>query len=431
MDYMTDEDFQTIYAITLEAPKRIGVMMASTPTGRRGMFYRACTEMVFNHNKENPPVNTAQLGYVYNTKHYNREESEGWKEFHIPSMANPEWSESMEKELKQQFSEVGYEHEVLADFGTESVGVFNKDYIDEASEQEYQYLEHSVTNSPIAIGIDFDKFGSQSNIVVLQYDPNDIQRERPEMGGEETGIGRFRVINRIEVPKSDMHYDLAVKTVIELDKRYHPFAIYPDKGAGEYQIEILRKALGDKVKGVFYGSTTEVRDPISRVMEKKPLKPFLINMTTLLLERGQLRIPNRYVDETIHRQMTNYRVVRVSGKTNEPIYTSEDEHALDAMIFALYAFIEQYPDLVNTIYQAEVARRMSVTQAKKRDPLRDIINGTAERRDVTDDSWDEPGPPPAKRVSIGYAGRKSSQSSLGWGRRGSSATRRPGKTRGF
>lgn len=167
------------------------------------------------------------------------------------------------------------------------------------------------------------------------------------------------------------------------------------------------------------------------MFEKKPLKPFLINQATLLLERGQLRIPNRNIDETIHRQMTNYQVVRVSGKTNEPVYTSDDEHALDAMVFALFAFIEEYPDLVNTIYQTEVARSSYLAKAIKKDPLRDIIQGKMERRDVSEEGWDEPGSPPLKKVSIGYAGRKSSQNTLGWGRRGTNLSRKPGKTRRF
>ena len=196
----------------------------------------------------------------------------------------------------------------------------------------------------------------------MQYDPFDQRRARPELGITEPDFGRFKVINHIEIPKSEMHYDLAVQTVIELDKRYNPFAIYPDKGAGEYQLEMLRKALGDKVKGVFYGSTTEVRDPITRVFEKKSLKPFLVNQTTLLLERGQLRIPHKDVSEVIHRQMTNYQVIRVSEKSQEPVYTSEDEHALDAMIFALYAFINDYPDLVNIVYKTEAARQMSINK---------------------------------------------------------------------
>ena len=153
---MTDQDFTTIYAITLEAPKRIGTMIASTPTGRRGMFYKTCTEMKFNQDEAIPPVNTKQLGYVYDSKHYDRAQAEGWKEFHYPSMCNPEWSEQMERELKSQFDEVSYEHEVLAEFGTETIGVFNKDYIDEAASKGYRLQDGSQSNSPIAIGIDWD-----------------------------------------------------------------------------------------------------------------------------------------------------------------------------------------------------------------------------------------------------------------------------------
>ena len=236
---MTDEDFTTIYAIVLEAPKRIGTMIASTPTGRRGMFYNTCTEMKFNQDKKIPPVNTKQLGYVYDSKHYDRAQAEGWKEFHYPSMCNPEWSEQMERELKSQFDEVSYEHEVLAEFGTETIGVFNKDYIDEAASKGYRLQERSASNAPCAIGIDFDKYGSQTNIVVLQFDPFDQQRARPELGIMDPEFGRFKVINHIEIPKSEMHYDLAVQTVIELDKKYHPFAIYPDKGAGKLLIDSL------------------------------------------------------------------------------------------------------------------------------------------------------------------------------------------------
>lgn len=192
----------------------------------------------------------------------------------------------------------------------------------------------------------------------------------------------------------------------------------------------MRKALGEKVKGVFYGSSTEVRDPISRIFERKPLKPFLVNQTTLLLERGQLRIPNKEISEVIHRQMTNYQVVRVSGKTQEPVYTSEDEHALDAMIFALYAFIEEYPDLVNTVYHTETARNAQVTKVMRVDPLNNLIKQRLDKRSVVDE-WDEPGSPPLRKVNIGYAGRKSANDSLGWGRRGQVSSRSPVKRRGL
>ena len=118
VDYMTDNDFDTIYAISLEAPSRIGITIASTPTGRRGMFWKLCTD-----------------------------KSIGWKEFHYTTMVNPEWDASMEKELRGMFStQVAWEHEVLAEFGEETVGVFKKEYIDRAR-MDYEYVKESKNTS--------------------------------------------------------------------------------------------------------------------------------------------------------------------------------------------------------------------------------------------------------------------------------------------
>lgn len=155
VDYLGDKDFEAIYAISLEAPKRIGVMMASTPTGRRGKFYQACVEMKFNQDAQVRPIKTKD-GKHYDVRQYDRATAKGWKEFHFPTMVNPEWSPEMESEMKQMYDQAGYEHEVLAEFGTEMAGVFNKDYIDEASSNGYGYLSRRTNDAPIAIGVDWD-----------------------------------------------------------------------------------------------------------------------------------------------------------------------------------------------------------------------------------------------------------------------------------
>lgn len=190
---------------------------------------------------------------------------------------------------------------------------------------------------------------------------------------------------------------------------------------------MLRKKLGDKVKGVFYGSTISVQDPISGVMEKKPLKPFLIGQTTLMLERGQLRIPNESVSETIKRQMLNYRVVRVSKTTKVPIYTDEDEHGLDAMVFALYAFMNEYPELVNTIDKKELAKKAIITKTMKIDPLNQMIKN---RLNHEDDSPVKGLTSSEQQVSLGFAKRNKNRETLGWGRRGTTS-RRPVQRRTF
>ena len=155
------------------------------------------------------------------------------------------------------------------------------------------------------------------------------------------------------------------------------------------------------------------------------MKPFLVNQTSLLLERGQLRIPHKDVSEVIHRQMTNFQVVRISERTQEPSYSNTDEHGLDAMIFALYAFINDYPELVNTIYKTEVSRNAFVTKVHHPDPVANLIQQRINGRNTSNEEWDEPGSPPLKKVNIGYAGRKNETNGLGWGRRGQKTGRKP------
>lgn len=47
-----------------------------------------------------------------------------------------------------------------------------------------------------------------------------------------------------------MQYDVAVQTVIDLNERYKPFAIYADKGAGEYSPPLGVILIENKPKSV-------------------------------------------------------------------------------------------------------------------------------------------------------------------------------------
>ena len=294
---------------------------------------------------------------------------------------------------------------MLAEFGTEMVGVFNKDYIDEAASIGYKYTTEPAHGGPIAIGIDWDKAGAATQIVVTQYNPFDMRRPRPELGETEPRFGRFQVINRVEIPKGEFTYDIAVKKIIELDAIYNPFGIYADAGAGEYQIELLRKALGDKVKRVHLGSSQLVRDPHSREFEKKPLKAFIVNQTVLMLERGQIRIPHRDMDETLARQMTNYQVTRYSPKTGEPTFTDTDEHALDGLMFTLLAFINEKPELAATVEQKPNAIKTAMIKKQYVDPIKQKQKPVSSKESELRQKPKEPKFRTRRRETLGWGGR--------------------------
>ena len=105
---MAENDFSTVAMIAGERPD-IGIVASSTPTGKRGTFYQMC---------KNP--------------------SWGYAEFWHPSMDNPNWNKQMEDQFRAELTQSQYEHEILAEFGTEEAGVFSKDKVDKA--MTYQYL---------------------------------------------------------------------------------------------------------------------------------------------------------------------------------------------------------------------------------------------------------------------------------------------------
>lgn len=215
VDYMGEADFDSVTAIAAERAD-IGITMSSTPTGKRSQFWKACTNKAMGYNE-----------------HYH------------PSMHNPNWCDAMEAEFRAQLSEQGYVHEVLAEFGTEETGVFNKDKVDKAMTYElyayneldyyqkircedngiipnmYVYSKEQMAHmNPFrTMGVDWDKYGASSSIIILDYDM--IRK-------------KFKVIKRVEIPRAEYSYDVAVNTIVELNKQYNPSFIYADAGAGKY-----------------------------------------------------------------------------------------------------------------------------------------------------------------------------------------------------
>ena len=340
-DYLADADFDAVLAIASER-EGIEVFLSSTPTGARKRFWQACTD---------PKL------------HY--------KEFHFPSTVNPNWGPAMEEEFRSQLSENGYLHEVMAEFGSQESGVFSKEKLDEATRVEcYAYApltesqRYSVETNHLdlemlippslqelngatytpnmfrVMGIDWDKYGASSSIIILDYLPD---------------RNKFKVIRRVEVPKAEYSFDAAVNLVIELNYIYGPKWIYADRGSGEYQIEVLHKygdehpetGLKNKVKGFQFSQKIDVPDVTKMTFESKPMKPFMVNQLAMMIERGQLIMSP--FDETLHKQLVDYEVVNIS-RDGKPIFTSKNEHFVDALGLAFLAFVLEWPEITKTIH---------------------------------------------------------------------------------
>lgn len=366
VDYMTEADFDTVTTIAAERSD-IGIFLSSTPTGRRSKFYEACT------NKK--------MGY---TEHFH------------PSTHNPNWDERMEAEFRAQLTPSGYVHEILAEFGAQDTGVFNKDKVDLATThhnyayEELSYLQKEKAErigempemliypgrAPInpfrTMGVDWDKYGASSSILILDYD---VIRQK------------FKVIKRIEVPKSEYSYDAAVQMIVDLNDQYNPSWIYCDRGSGEYQIERLHiigdenpsTGLKNKVKGWQFKNTLEIMDPITKEIVREPMKPFMVSQLQILFEREKIMLSP--FDDLLHKQLIDYEVIKqtVSG---QPVFTSENEHFIDALGLAYLAFVLEFTELTDSIKKPEFSSKIAHSSKKLGEARVNLAMAETQRRDA-------------------------------------------------
>lgn len=272
------------------------------------------------------------------------------------------------------------------------------------------------------------KYGASSSILILDYVPE---------------YNKFQVVRRIEVPKAEYSFDKAVNMIIELNKIYNPTWIYADRGSGEYQLETLHKygdqnpesGLKNKVKGFQFSQKIDIADPTTGIIENKPMKPFMVNQLSMCIEREQLVLSP--FDETLHKQLVDYEVVRV-GANGNPVYTSVNEHFVDALGLAFLAFVLEMPEITKTIDEPDYTSAViggespikngvekqidSVTSgfgAATANPWKNLKNGSISFEDAHDP--DERDQPKVFEVSSAYFKRSPAHSS--WGARSGSGWR--------
>lgn len=346
-DYLSDGDIYAISSIAIERPD-IGIWASSTPTGKRGKFYEYCMDAQKGKLEVKPGKHVGEI----------------WTEFYYPSTVLPSWSEEMAKEWRMNLDEDAWEHEVMANFGQETIGVFNKEFIDRAK-RRYAYVESVNYKAVRVIGVDWDKYSATPQIIVLEYDPTATNSHGDK--------GMFKVIMRDSVPRSDFTLDNAVNKIVEFNGIYRPAYIYVDRGFGEYQLEILHKkgkeckdptapefGLDKIAKGIHFGSKIDLRDPGTGEVVKKDVKPFMVSQTNILLERDRIILNEN--DKVLWRQMENYQVVKVSVD-GKPTYTSVNEHALDALMLSVLAMTLEFPELAKIVQKFEPNRSMALASA--------------------------------------------------------------------
>ena len=369
-DYIGSNQVTNILNIRNEAPERIRLICASTPSGKHEEYYRWCTNASKKYYPSKDDIkNNRFTGYHIDEKEAG--EGNGWTEIYAPSNVNkellkinPDTMQTYLEDIREELSEMRYTQEVMAEFGEEELGVYQKQYIYQAVEEgerlgyryitkwskedRESYLKRTQGQCIRILGIDWDKYAAATNMICMEFD-------RFHQDQEGRIIPLFKVLFRIEIARSEFTYVNAMNKVISLNEEYKFDWIAIDRGYGEVQLEMFHKyglehpesGIADKVIGYQLSQKIEVTDPYTRKKDQKHIKPFMVNNSVNLFEKGKIVLDPK--DKTMIQQLEEYRVKSISS-SGLPIYTDENEHAIDAMNLALLAFEQHHGTLLKKIF---------------------------------------------------------------------------------
>lgn len=334
--------------------KTATLIMSSTPTGKRELFYRVCMDA--RH----------KVHYDDNYERIIEEENlnvpdNGWTEYYFPSHVVPGWlsieycqehglpmSRSDEHSARQQSgTEDTYRREYLAQFGEEVVAIFQNRFLDDPRiTQNYEINKGTLNDLNIRImGVDSNgaKIGTHLLVVEQINDTND-----PE-------FGRFRLIHK-DVIKSDvLSQRVAAKAIVELDRMYNCAWVYGDQGYGSAIQEFLQEwtlypnpeigntDIGNRTVFVEFQKQIEYKNILTGETIRTFMKPYLVNHTAAFLETGRLILPKSedHKDGLIGQMRSFYR--EKISQNGHPTYTDlKDDHSLIAYILAIFGFIDKY-----------------------------------------------------------------------------------------
>jgi hypothetical protein len=307
MDYLKQEDIDTILALLMEH-NDVEMIAASTPSGRREYFYEFCSRRM------------------------------DFKEFFYSSLSNPSWGPKMEQELRASYrTELGWQHEILAEFGEAATSVFQFGLLEKAM-TSYKYEELKPHPDAVySMGIDWNDAENGTKIRIVEYNPID---------------GRIRCVASSTIQKAGWVQTSAVNEAIRMNRLWNCTYIYVDCGYGATQIELLRKIGMDaqfrkdqwahldmnfvNTKGINFSSKIDVFDPISGLPKKMHMKPYIVESTVRFFERGMINFSSE--DEILLKQLHGYNIAKISH-TGMPVYEAgpAGDHDLDAFMLAVTA----------------------------------------------------------------------------------------------
>jgi len=313
IDYLPEEDIDAIVAI-LASNKETLITVSSTPTGRKTKYWGFCTY-----------------------------KDQMWKEFKYTSMVSPEWTEETEEILRGMYSDAAWQHEIMAEFGDFEEGVFPTGKL-ESSLANYSYANcRRDSRCTYALGIDWNGYPIGIHMVVVEYDPL---------------TAKFRTVAKKISNDKEFTQHSGIQDIISMYKTWMPKWVWADAGAGNMQIESLKKVakehpdlkMSKKVRGLHMHGNEIVKDPITKQDVKKQIKALMVDLCVRRVEIGSCEFPMPENDEDqLVDQLRNYKIDRITP-TGTPVFSQGVDHTAIAWMCAMYAILINCTDIKKVQY---------------------------------------------------------------------------------
>jgi hypothetical protein len=175
-DFLGSNEIANTIAIANEDKLRIKVLAASTPSGDRRDYYNWCTGASHSYDADIKHIEaTQEIKYTYANRPL--KEGNGWTHIYAPSTVNkklyevnPDTGMTGMEELREEFTDMKFEQEVMANFGESEAGVYQKKYIDLAVQKGKQMKIQYVSDIYGKQARDFPKIGKR--ILGIDWDSN-------------------------------------------------------------------------------------------------------------------------------------------------------------------------------------------------------------------------------------------------------------------
>lgn len=274
------------------------------------------------------------LNYTRNTFYdWVSQEKDGWSRIIIPVNKNPDVPKDTIVEWRKEYTEMQWDVEFLCKLNLVGAGVFRESYVRLASRQNHYYSLVPTRKAIRTMGVDWNKFKAGTNIVMLEMDPE---------------TGKYWVVMREEIPRSEYTLTNAVQKIIELNHTFSPHYIYVDIGYGEASSEMLHKfgeehpetGLHSKVRTIDFGSRLETVDPFTKEITRKPLKQVMVNVTVKLFEDTRIILSAH--DRLLMDSLIGFKIKEVTQSHVK--YSEDNDHPVAALCLAVWAMHENFDD---------------------------------------------------------------------------------------